>query len=216
MKDPQDETKDGKKDEEVEYIPAKPEEEGEGPKSPAAVGGPAAPKAGTPAAGAEEARPHKVGKKDAEIRQLRKELDELKDRYLRAAAEMDNLRKRLDRDRAEYTQYALSDLLLELLGILDNLERALGAAEATGDGKSLREGVELILRMYQSLLFKRGVRPVETQDKKFDPNVHHAMITEESDAVSEPEIADVLQKGYRLHSRLLRPALVKVVVPKKD
>ena len=210
MKDPQDEKKDEKKDEDVEYIPEKPEEAGEGPKAPAAA------KEGPPTPGAEEARHHKAGKKEAEIRQLRKERDELKDQYLRAMAEMDNLRKRLDRDRAEYTQYALTDLLLELLGILDNLERALGAAEATGDGKSLREGVELIYRMYQSALFKRGVRVIETQDKKFDPNVHHAMITEESEAVGEPEIAEVLQKGYRLHSRLLRPALVKVVVPKKS
>jgi len=210
MKDPQDEKKDEKKDEDVEYIPEKPEEAGEGPKALAPA------KEGPPTPGAEEARHHKAGKKEAEIRQLRRERDELKDQYLRAMAEMDNLRKRLDRDRAEYTQYALTDLLLELLGILDNLERALGAAEATGDGKSLREGVELIYRMYQSALFKRGVRVIETQDKKFDPNVHHAMITEESEAVGEPEIAEVLQKGYRLHSRLLRPALVKVVVPKKS
>ena len=69
--------------------------------------------------------------------------------------------------------------------------------------------------MYQSALFKRGVRPIEIKDRTFDPNIHHAMITEESEAVSEPEVAEVLQKGYMLHSRLLRPALVKVVVPKK-
>jgi len=215
MNDP----KDKKAAEDIEYIPAKPEEE-TGASSAGAPGAePSAapvPKAEPSAACTEEGRHLKARKREAETRQLRAERDELKDQYLRAMAEMDNLRKRVERDRSEYTQYALSELLLELLGVLDNFERALGAADASPEGKSFREGVELIYRMFQSALFKRGVRAIEVKDRTFDPNIHHAMITEESGAVKEPEIAEVLQKGYMLHSRLLRPALVKVVVPKKD
>jgi molecular chaperone GrpE len=213
MNDPEDD----KKAEEIEYIPVKPGEEEEAPKAGAPVSGPAAvpvPKE-SPATGTEEGRHVKARKRDAEMRQLKKERDEFKDQYLRAMAEMDNLRKRVDREKAEYTQFALSELLLELLGVLDNFERALGAADASPGGESFRDGIELILRMYQSALFKRGVRPIEIKDKAFDPTVHHAMITEGSEGVSEPEVSEELQKGYMLHSRLLRPALVKVVVPKR-
>lgn len=213
MNDPED----NKKAEEIEYIPVKPGEEEGAPKAEAATGEPAAVAAPNepPASGTEEGRHVKVRKRDAETRQLRKERDELKDQYLRAMADMDNLRKRVEREKADYTQFALSELLLELLGVLDNFERALGAADASPEGKSFRDGIELILRMYQSVLFKKGVRPIEITDKVFDPTVHHAMITEESEGVSEPEVAQELQKGYRLHSRLLRPTLVKVVVPKR-
>jgi molecular chaperone GrpE len=212
MNDPEDD----KKAEEIEYIPVKPGEE-EAPKAGAPAGEPVAgptPKE-PPAAGTEEGRHVKARKRDAEMRQLRKERDELRDQYLRAMAEMDNLRKRVEREKNEYTQFALSELLLELLGILDNFERALGAADASPDGKNFREGIELICRMYQSALLKRGIRPIEIKDRTFDPTIHHAMITEESEGVSDPEVAQELQKGYMLHARLLRPALVKVVVPKR-
>jgi molecular chaperone GrpE len=208
---------DDKKAEEIEYIRAGSGEEEEASKAVAPAGEPAAAPAPNPppAAVADEGRHIKVRKRDAETRQLRKERDELKDQYLRGMAEMDNLRKRVEREKSEYTQFALSELLLELLGVLDNFERALGAADASPDGKSFRDGVELIYRLYQGTLFKRGVRPIEIKDKVFDPTIHHAMITEESEGVSEPEIAQELQKGYMLHSRLLRPVLVKVVVPKR-
>lgn len=208
MNDPEDD----KKAEEIEYIPVKPGEEAGAPAGEPAAG--PAPKE-PPSAGTEEGRHVKTRKRDAEMRQLRKERDELKDQYLRAMAEMDNLRKRVEREKTEYTQFALSELLLELLGVLDNFERALGAVDASPNGKSFRDGIELICRMYQSALFKKGVRPIEIKDKVFDPTIHHAMITEESEGVNEPEVSQELQKGYMLHSRLLRPTLVKVVVPKR-
>ncbi len=211
------EPEDDKKSDDIEYIPDKPAEEAEAPKPGGPAGGPAegpAPKEAA-AAATEESRHVKARKREAEMRLLRKERDELKDQYLRAMADMDNLRKRVEREKSEYTQFALSEVLLDLLGVLDNFERALGAADAAPDGKSFRDGIELIYRMYQSALFKRGVRPIEIKDKVFDPTIHHAMITEESEGVSEPEVSQELQKGYMLHSRLLRPALVKVVVPKK-
>ena len=128
---------------------------------------------------------------------------------------MENLRKRFEREKTEFQQYALSGLLAELLDIGDNFERALKSGPAETDGKKFREDVELILRMFQSLLARHGVRPIEIKDKAFDPNFQHAMTVAESDEVQEPTVAEELQKGYMLHDRLLRPTLVKVLVPKK-
>ncbi len=158
----------------------------------------------------------KLKKRDAEVKHVKKEMDELKDQYLRKLAEMENLRKRLEREKNEYFQFALSDVLLEILSILDNLERALQSTGQEADGKTLRDGVELIYRMTMNLLQRKGVQPIEFKDRKFDPNLQHAMAMEESEAVKEPEVTDVLQKGYLIHNRLLRPSLVKVLVPKKE
>ena len=156
----------------------------------------------------------KLKKKEAEIRALKKDRDELKDKYLRALAEMQNLRKRIDRERAEYLEFALSDFLREALVVLDNFERALKTSDEV-DGKSFREGVDLIYRQYQDVLRKKGVRPIDLSDKKFDPAIHQAVLTEESDEVAEPEVAEELQRGYWIQDRLLRPAMVKVRVPRK-
>jgi molecular chaperone GrpE len=157
---------------------------------------------------------NKLKKRDAELKSLKKEHDDLKDKYLRKLAEMENLRKRFDRERVEYQQYALSEVLRELLLVLDNFERALKIQDQA-DGKSLQEGVELIYRQYLDLLKKQGVRPIEDSDRRFDPSVHQAVLTEESETVEEPEVAEVLQRGFWLQDRLLRPAMVKVLVPKK-
>jgi len=157
----------------------------------------------------------RLHKKEAEIKALRKERDEWKDKYLRALAEMDNARKRLEREREEFTRFALSDFLREVLLVVDNLERAL-ASRDEANGRLFQEGVVMIYRQLIDLLRKLGVKPLEREDKKFDPNVHQALITEEADGIEEPEVAEYLQKGYWLHDRLLRPALVKVLVPKKN
>jgi len=157
----------------------------------------------------------KLKKKDAEIKRLKGELDDLKEAHLRRLADMENLRKRFEREKAEFQQYALSDLMLELLAIGDNFERALQSEPSDAASKTFREGVELISRMFQSLLTKHGVRPIVIENRAFDPNFHHAMMVEESEEVEEPTVAEELQKGYLLHDRLLRPTLVKVLVPKK-
>ncbi len=156
----------------------------------------------------------KLKKKEAELKALKKDQDELKDKYLRKLAEMENLRKRFERERADYLQYALNEFLREMLVVLDNFERALKTRDQA-DGKSFQEGVEMIYRQYLDLIKKRGVRPIELTDKKFDPAIHQAVLTEESDEVTEPEIAEELQRGYWLQDRLLRPSMVKVLVPRK-
>jgi molecular chaperone GrpE len=199
------------KGDEIEFIPETP---------PAGEGGPETPAAGKKEAGEKAAENvkhlrEKLRKKEAELKSLKKELDELKDAHLRRLADMENLRKRFEREKAEFQQYALSGLLLELLDVGDNFERALQAGVSETDGKTLREGVELIFRMFQSLLAKHGVRPIVLEGRAFDPNFQHAMTVAESDEVSEPTVEAELQKGYMLHDRLLRPTLVKVLVPKK-
>jgi molecular chaperone GrpE len=156
----------------------------------------------------------KLRKRDSEIKHLKKELDEFKDKYLRKLADMENLKKRVEREKIEFQQFALSDLLLELLLVLDNFERAMETKDAV-NGKSFREGVEMIYRQYLDLLMKKGVKPLEFKGKKFDPNLQQALITEESEEVEEPEVSEEFQKGYLLHNRLLRPAIVKVKIPKK-
>lgn len=157
----------------------------------------------------------KLNKRDSEIKLLKTENKKLKEEYLRKIAEMENLRKRVEREKGEFYQYALSELLKELFDILDNFERAL-ETQNKEKVKSFREGIEMIYKQYQDLLMKQGVKPIEIKEKKFDPHLHQAFITEESEDVEEPEVVEELQRGYTLHNRLLRPALVKVAVPKKS
>ena len=199
------------KNDEIEFIPETPPAAGEGAEPRAPEKKDAEDKA---AEGARHLR-EKLKKKEAELKSLRKELDELKDAHLRRLADMENLRKRFEREKADFQQYALSGLLLELLDISDNFERALQIGTSETDGKTFREGVELIFRMFQSLLARQGVRPIVLEGRAFDPNFHHAMTVAESDDVTEPTVEEELQKGYLLHDRLLRPAMVKVLVPKK-
>lgn len=152
--------------------------------------------------------------REEELEQLRRTVDDLKDKFLRSLAELDNVRKRVEREKEEYYQYALTDLMKEMLPIIDNFERALKTLDE-GNGKTLKEGVELIYRMLIKLLGKYGVAPIEITDKKFDPNLHHALSSEESDEVEDVEIVEELQKGYLINNRLLRPSMVRVKVPKK-
>ena len=105
-------------------------------------------------------------------------------------------------------------MLKEFLMVLDNFERALESKNREDRG-SLRKGIELIYKQYQDLLKKQGVQPIVRDDASFDPRIQQAFMTEESDEVDEPTVGEEFQKGYIHHERLLRPALVKVLLPKK-
>ena len=141
------------------------------------------------------------------LEDLRRERDSLQDRLLRTAAEFDNYRKRMDRQRRELADYTAGEVVSELLPIIDNLERALQAA---AEDDPLRKGVELIHRQMLDLLRKRGVKPIEALGADFDPNFHQAVIHEESGEHREGEVMAELQRGYVVGDRLLRPAMVKV------
>lgn len=154
--------------------------------------------------------------KEKELTQFKTMAEEYKDKYLRALAELDNFKKRAEKEKEEFYQYALSDLLKEILSVIDNFERALKTSPENTEDKTLREGVELIYRMLLNLISRYGVTPIELKDNKFDPAIHHALAVEESEEVHDPKIKEELQKGYFIHNRLLRPTMVKVIIPKKN
>jgi len=140
---------------------------------------------------------------------LQRERDALQDRLLRLAAEFDNYRKRVERDRRDQADAAMAAALEDLLPIVDDLERAL-AAPAAGDVELYRKGVELIHRQMTELLRKRGVTSIEAVGADFDPRIHQAVVREASARHRDGEVIEELRRGYLLGERLLRPAMVKV------
>jgi len=142
------------------------------------------------------------------LEELRREKDALQDRLLRTAAEFDNYRKRVERERRDLADYMKADILAEILPIADNFERALQAPSSDTD--SLRKGVELIHKQMHDFLRKRGVTPIEALGADFDPNFHQAVIHETSPSHRDGEVIEELQRGYMLGDKLLRPAMVKV------
>ena len=145
---------------------------------------------------------------DAErIAALEAERDEAIDRWKRVAADFDNFRKRAAREREEYVTLANERLVTELLPILDDLERALVAASEHEEAR-LEEGVRLVHRALESLLERNGVKEIDTAGA-FDPHVHEALLAQPSEA-EEGSVIDVVQKGYTLGDRVVRPARVVV------
>jgi molecular chaperone GrpE len=137
------------------------------------------------------------------------EKQSLQDRLLRTAAEFDNYRKRVDRERRELTDYAATDVLYDLLPIVDDFERAL-EAKPDADAENYRQGVDLILKQMHDLLRKRGVTQIEALGTDFDPNFHQAVMHDASAEHREGEVMQELRRGYMLRDRLLRAAMVKV------
>lgn len=146
--------------------------------------------------------------------ELEQELADAKDRYVRTLAEVENFKKRVARERVEERAFAAQEVVVSLLPILDNLDRALAAAKAQGDAGAegpLAKGVELVLRQFEDAMRKQGVSAVETVlGQPFDPNLHQPLLQEAAPGHAEGAILEVLQKGYRLGDRLLRPSMVKV------
>ena len=146
---------------------------------------------------------------DSALDALHREKQALQDRLLRTAAEFDNYRKRVERERVERRDSAEADLLGDFLPIVDDLERAL-QAPAGGDADAYRRGVELIHRQLADLLRRRGVTPIDTLGKDFDPRYHQAVMHDASSEHREGEVIEELRRGYMLGERLLRAAMVKV------
>jgi len=164
------------------------------------------PSVGEAAAGAAEAE------ELSDLEALQEELSEANRKWLRALADLDNYRKRVEREKARWDVEAREGILLPLLEVVDNFERALseGAQDESGEDVPFREGVELIFKHLLDVLEKAGVRPVVTDGVGFDPNVHEAVGSVPSDEHDSDEIVQVMQKGYTLGERLLRPSRVIV------
>ena len=142
--------------------------------------------------------------------QILKERDDYRDRYLRSIAEFDNYRKRIERERKELADFVSFEILHDLLPLVDDLERALAAADGTQTVAGYRTGVELIHKQLHELLRKKGVTTIEALGADFDPHVHQAVSTEASSSHRDNEVIEELRRGYRLGDRLLRPSMVKV------
>jgi molecular chaperone GrpE len=154
--------------------------------------------------------------RDAEIERLNGEVADTKDRMLRLAAEMENLRKRTEREKAEATLYAATNFARDLLGVADSLSRALAAVPAEERGiiddvmKKFLDGIELTERELLSVFQRHNIRKVETIGQKFDPNFHQAMFEVPTAEKPPGTVMQEVQSGYAVGDRCLRPALVGV------
>ncbi len=164
-----------------------------------------------------EETPEATGQKEAEpslealLEASREEARKNWDLYLRERADLENYRKRIQREKEDLSRFANEGILREILPVMDNLERAVDhARQEGGDGEALLQGVELTLDHFRKALGKFGVTPIESQGKAFDPAFHEAMGQVESAEHPPNTVARELQKGYLLNDRLLRPALVMI------
>lgn len=138
------------------------------------------------------------------------ELKALNDKYLRLAAEFDNYKRLAQRDQRDQIRFGNEQLLKELLPVVDNLERAIKAAKDSKGSDGLVKGVDLTLKQLNGALGKFGVQTIPTVGEAFDPSGHQAVASVPSDRVPEKHVVEEFQRGYRLHDRILRPAMVTV------
>jgi molecular chaperone GrpE len=144
------------------------------------------------------------------INELEQKLEETTNRMLRAQADFDNFRRRVTLDREAAEKYRSQSLVNDLLPVVDNLERAM-AVEANDDSvNSLIQGMEMVYRQFKDALTKEGVEEIEAQGIEFDPNLHQAVMQVEESDYDSNVVVEVLQKGYKLKDRVIRPAMVKV------
>jgi len=141
---------------------------------------------------------------------LQEELASQKDKTLRLSAEFENFKKRKQREIDDFKRFANESVFRQLLSVVDNLERAISSAEANKDDAGLLEGVKLTYKDILKLFESFNVKAVEAENQPFDPNFHQAVTQEEKDNVPDNTVTTVLQKGYLLHDRLIRPAMVVV------
>lgn len=132
------------------------------------------------------------------------------DLYIRTLAEMENIKKRVAREKEEFTQFANITFIKKLLPIIDDFERALKNSKDTKDIDSIYKGIELIYKRLNELLTNEGIQAIECVGKPFDPQYHQPLLMEKSDEYPENTVIEELQKGYILKNRLIRPSLVKV------
>ena len=142
-----------------------------------------------------------------ELEQMKAERDRLLDRLARLQAEFENARKRAERERAEFREFATGSVAEQFLPVLDNLELAL---KSTGSVAQLRSGVSLIVKQMEEVLEKMQVKAVPTMGEAFDPRIHEALGTVERDDLPDQHVAEEIRRGYKIRERLLRPALVRV------
>ena len=157
-----------------------------------------------------DALARRVAELEAGLAAARDDARSGQDRWMRERADLENFKKRSARERQDAVRFGNESLLRDLLPVVDNLERAVGAASGGGNGKSLAEGVELVLKAFMDALQRNGVERVPAKGAPFDPAVHEAVAYVESPSHPAQQVIEEHQAGYRLNDRLLRPAMVTV------
>ncbi len=150
---------------------------------------------------------------EARERELSTQVDQERERTLRAMADLDNARKRAQREREEVVRYGLERLLKDLLPVVDNLDRALDLGDRTGKWDGLAEGVRMTRKLLEDTLAKQGLKAFSARGKPFDPHLHEAMGHEDREDTPANTVSTEVLRGFTLHDRLVRPALVMVARP---
>lgn len=150
----------------------------------------------------------KDNKENEKIIKLENEKKEIYESYLRLRADFDNYKKRIEKEKAEIYTRSLEDILKKMLPILDNFERA--AEAKSEDADKIIEGVKMVYEQMTGLLKSEGLEMIDALDKNFDPEYHHAVMTEQNEEKEDNAVLAVLQNGYALKDRVIRPAMVKV------
>ncbi len=151
-----------------------------------------------------------------EIKHLKGEIAKLKDAYIRKVADFDNLKKRTQKEKEDAIKYGNASLLLSILDVVDNFERAVAVEPEKSDFHSFYEGVKLIEKHLKDILLSAGVEEINPLNMPFDPFYHEAMMKEMRDDVPDGTVTAVFQKGYKFKDRLLRPAKVRVAINPKQ
>lgn len=166
---------------------------------------------GEDASSTEDEADDRIARLEAENRDLAQQVSELKDRLVRNVADTENYKKRLQRDKDEAVRYANTALVKDLIGPMDDFSRALDAAEQSSNFDALKEGVRMIEdRLYSTLKNNWGLEVIDKSGVPFNPDEHEACLMEDVDGLQEDTVTMMLQKGYKLNGRVIRPAKVKV------
>ena len=159
---------------------------------------------------AEETKAEKTAPEKTEAELLKEEVESLKDKMIRHAAEFDNFKKRTQKEREELYSMAVCDTIEKILPVKDNLERAVSAAEAESGESSMTEGVKMIMKQLDDILAAMGVEKIKTVGEEFNPELHNAVMHEENEAFGENTVSEELISGFTCKGKVVRFAMVKV------
>ncbi len=147
-----------------------------------------------------------------ELEKCQEEVEEYKNKYLRLNADFQNYRRRTEKEKSDIYQFGSEKIIVDMLTILDNLERAILSIDIKKDGgnNGLIDGIQMVYKQFKDALSKHGVEEIECLGEEFDPNCHHAVIQEDHDEKDSNLVLEVFEKGYKLNTKIIRPSMVKV------
>lgn len=148
--------------------------------------------------------------KDEKVEENNEDVESIEAKYKRLAADFQNYKKRVEKEKADIYAYANGNFATDILEVVDNFERAIEQDKNDSANEKFLEGMELILKQLLNVLDKNGVKEIETVGVEFDPNYHHAVVMEKSDKTKSGHVSEVLQKGYQIKDKVIRPSMVKV------